>query len=144
MAIFSRPSQSNRPDSSARRGEGAGLTIIASGTTVAGDVVSDGIVKIEGAVEGTIRAGTQLLIAPGAQVRGEVFALEVIVGRDIRGGVHADERVEIQAGAIVDGDIRTQRLHIVDGGRVNGHIVMESEGASRGAEVVGSQGLTNA
>jgi cytoskeletal protein CcmA (bactofilin family) len=144
MAIFSRPSQSTRPDLSARRGDGAGLTIIASGTTVAGDVISDGIVKIEGAVEGTIRAGTQLLIAPGAQVRGDVFALEVIVGGEIRGGVHADERVEIQTGAIVDGDIRTQRLHIVDGGRVNGHIVMESEGSARGTEVFGSQGLTNA
>lgn len=146
MAIFSRPSQSNRPDLPARRGDGAGLTIIASGTTVAGDLISDGIVKIEGAVEGTIRAGTQLLIAPGAQVRGDVFALEVVVGGDIRGGVHADERVEIQAGALVDGDIHTQRIHIVDGGRVNGHVVMEPEAGARGlgSEAIGSKGLTSA
>jgi cytoskeletal protein CcmA (bactofilin family) len=146
MAIFSRPSQSSRPDLSARRGDGAGLTIIATGTTVAGDLISDGIVKIEGTVEGSIRAGTQLLIAPGAQIRGDVFALEVIVGGDIRGGVHADERVEIQSGAVVDGDIHTQRIHIVDGGRVNGHIVMEPEGANRGlgTEMLGSKGLTNA
>ncbi len=146
MAIFSRPSQSSRPDLPARRGDGAGLTIIATGTTVAGDLISDGIVKIEGTVEGSIRAGTQLLIAPGAQIRGDVFALEVIVGGDIRGGVHADERVEIQSGAVVDGDIHTQRIHIVDGGRVNGHIVMEPEGANRGlgTEMLGSKGLTNA
>ena len=146
MAIFSRPSQSSRPDLPARRGDGAGLTIIASGATVAGDLISDGIVKIEGTVEGTIRAGTQLLIAPGAQIRGDVFALEVIVGGDIRGGIHAEERVEIQSGAVVDGDIHTQRIHVVDGGRVNGHVVMEPEGANRdpGPEAMASTGLTNA
>ena len=146
MAIFSRTSQSSRPVAPARRGEGAGLTIIASGTTVAGDLMSDGIVKIEGTVEGSIRAGAQLLIAPGAVVRGDLFALEIVVGGEIRGGVHADERVEIQTGAMVDGDIHTQRIHIVDGGRVNGHIVMEPEGASRGhsSEAMGSIGLTNA
>ena len=146
MAIFSRPSQSSRPGLPARRGDGAGLTIIASGTTVAGDLISDGIVKIEGTVEGTIRAGTQLLIAPGAQIRGDVFALEVIVGGDIRGGVHAEERVEIQSGAVVDGDIHTQRIHVVDGGRVNGHVVMEPGAANRGlgSETMASPGLTNA
>jgi cytoskeletal protein CcmA (bactofilin family) len=47
---------------------------------------------------------------------------------------------------VVDGDIRTQRIHIVDGGRVNGHIVMEQEGTARGpgSGAVEAQGLTNA
>jgi cytoskeletal protein CcmA (bactofilin family) len=128
MAIFSRPTQPGRPDSPSRRNEPAGLTIIAIGTTIVGDVASEGVVKVEGNVEGTIRAGSQLLVAQGALIRGDVFASEIVAGGEIHGGVNAGERVEIQAGAMVDGDIRTPRIHIADGGRVNGQITMELPG----------------
>jgi cytoskeletal protein CcmA (bactofilin family) len=132
MAIFSsRPAQGGRPDP-ARRGEPAGLTIIAAGTTIVGDVGSEGVVKVEGTVQGTVRAATQLLVAPGALIRGDVFAPEIVAGGEIHGSVHADERAEIQAGAIVEGDIQTQRLHIAEGGRVNGQISMEPNAGERG------------
>ena len=131
MAIFSsRPAQGGRPES-ARRGEPAGLTIIAAGTTIVGDVGSEGVVKVEGTVQGTVRAATQLLVAPGALIRGDVFAPEIVAGGEIHGSVHADERAEIQAGAIVEGDIQTQRLHIAEGGRVNGQISMEPNSGER-------------
>lgn len=126
MAIFSRPQGSSRP------GEPAGLTIIAVGTTVAGDISSEGVVKVEGTVEGTVRAATQLLIAAGAVIRGDIFAAEVVAGGEVHGGIQAGDRVEIQAGALVAGDIRTQRLHIADGGRVNGQITMEPGPGERG------------
>jgi len=125
MAIFSsRPAQGGRSES-ARRGEPAGLTIIAAGTTI------EGVVKVEGTVQGTVRAATQLLVAPGALIRGDVFAPEIVAGGEIHGSVHADERAEIQAGAIVEGDIQTQRLHIAEGGRVNGQISMEPNSGER-------------
>jgi cytoskeletal protein CcmA (bactofilin family) len=132
MAIFSRTPQSGRPDAPSRRNEPAGLTIIAVGTTVVGDVASEAVVKVEGSVEGTVRAGTQLLVAPGAVIRGDVHAIEIVAGGEIHGSVSADERVEIQAGAVIAGDIRTGRLHIADGGRVNGQIIMELTGTGRG------------
>jgi cytoskeletal protein CcmA (bactofilin family) len=69
-----------------------------------------------------------LLVAQGAMIRGDVFAAEIVAGGEIHGGVNAGERVEIQAGAMVDGDIRTPRIHIADGGRVNGQITMEPPG----------------
>lgn len=127
MAIFtSKPGSPSRPDAS-------GLTIVAAGTTIVGDLISEGVVKIEGQVEGTIRAAMQLLIAPGAQIRGDIFAREIIAGGEVHGGVHAEERVEIQAGAMINGDIRTHRIHVADGGRVNGQITMEQAPAERGS-----------
>jgi cytoskeletal protein CcmA (bactofilin family) len=132
MAIFSRPTQSGRSDSATRRGDPNSLTIIAVGATIVGDIASEGVVKIEGTVQGTVRAGTQLLVAPGALIRGDVFAAEVVAGGEIHGGVNAEQRVEIQAGATIHGDIRTQRIHIADGGRVNGQISMEPGDGERG------------
>ncbi len=132
MSMFSRPAQPGRPDSVTRRGDSNSLTIIASGATIVGDVASDGVVKIEGTVQGSVRAGTQLLVAPGALIRGDVSAAEVVAGGEIQGGVNADQRVEIQAGATIHGDIRTPRIHIADGGRVNGQITMEPADGERG------------
>ena len=136
MAMFSRPTQSGRVDAAVRKGDPNSLTIIAIGATIVGDIASEGVVKIEGVVQGTVRAGSQLLVAPGAMIRGDVFAIEVVAGGEIHGGVNADQRVEIQAGAIIDGDIRTQRIHIADGGRVNGQITMEPGEGDRGHSMV--------
>lgn len=127
MAIFtSRPPQPGRTDGPVRRSDGVGLTIIAVGTTVFGDLVSDGVVKIEGSIEGSVRAGTQILVAPGAVIRGDTHAAEIVAGGEIHGAVQGGERVEIQAGAVINGDIRTQRIQIADGGRVNGQITMDA------------------
>lgn len=126
MAIFSRPGPVARPgEPGPRRPDGTGLTIIAQGTTIVGDVGSNAVVKVEGTIQGTVRAGTQLLVAHGAIIRGDVFAAEIVVGGEVHGSLHADERVEIQAGALVNGDIRTLRIHVADGSRVNGQISME-------------------
>lgn len=123
MAIFSGATK-HPGEAGSRRGEGAGLTIIAGGTTLVGDVESEGVVKIEGEVRGSVRAAGQVLIAKGGVVRGDVFTHEAVIGGEIEGAVRADERVEIQAGAVVNGDIMTQRILIADGGKVNGQLSM--------------------
>lgn len=146
MAIFSnnRPSQTGVRSESVRRGDPAGLTIIAAGTTIVGDVDSEGVVKIEGQIQGTVRAATQLLVAPGALIRGDVYAPEIVAGGEIRGSVHADSRVEIQSGALIEGDITTQRILISEGGRVNGQISMDPSGEREGRSSLQSSAVETA
>lgn len=102
----------------------SGLSIIAAGMRVEGEIVSDGVVKVEGAVVGSIRAERQVLIAKGGTVDGDIETREAIVGGEVRGAILADERVEVQPSAIVQGDIATQRIVVHDGGEVNGHLRM--------------------
>ncbi|MEP6571711.1 MAG: polymer-forming cytoskeletal protein [Gemmatimonadota bacterium] len=137
MSIFANPRGSPSGTDTGRRGENAGLSIIASGTTIIGDIETDGVVKIEGRVQGTIRAGGQVLVAKGGVIQGDVFTREAVIGGEIQGSVHAEERVEIQSGAVVSGDILTLRILIADGGRVNGVITM---GDSNGAQSSDSSG----
>jgi len=136
MSVFGKGSPA-RADQAARRGEGTGLTIIAAGTQDTGDIVSDAVVKVEGVIEGTVRAASQLLVAPGALVHGDVYAREVLVGGEVDGLIQAEERVEIQTGAQVNGDITTQRIQIQDGGRVNGQISMQLPRATEGEPAEG-------
>jgi len=102
----------------------AALSVIAVGTTIIGELNSDGVVKVEGTVTGSVRADRQVLVAKGGRIEGDVFTREAVVGGEIRGAILADERVEVQASSIIEGDITTQRILVHEGGEVNGHVRM--------------------
>lgn len=129
MAIFSqtqrtgRGSPTSKPMDERRRGEG-GLSIIGAGMTIIGDVETDGVVKVEGRVKGSVRASQQILLAPGGTVEGNLETKEAIIGGEVKGTVRAEDRVEIQASSTVLGDIVTARIAILEGGQVNGEIKM--------------------
>jgi cytoskeletal protein CcmA (bactofilin family) len=120
-----------------RRVDG-GLSIIASGTTITGDVKTDGTVKVEGEVLGNVHAGQQVLLARGSRVKGDVHSREAVIGGIVEGAIRATERVEIQATAVVQGDVTTQRIVIAEGGQVNGGLEMTKKGPPGGPELMRS------
>ncbi len=100
------------------------LSVIAPGMRVEGELVTDGVVKIEGTVVGSVRAEQQVLVARGGAVEGDIYTREAILGGEVRGSILAQERVEVQASSVVHGDISTQRIVVHEGGEVNGHVRM--------------------
>jgi cytoskeletal protein CcmA (bactofilin family) len=107
-----------------RRGEPTAVSIIGKDMTITGDLETEGVIKVEGAVRGTIRAATQVLISPGATIDGDLHTREAVIGGQVRGTIHAGERVEVQSTAVIAGDIHTTRILVVEGGQVNGEIKM--------------------
>ena len=126
MAIFTEKGHGTPETESA-------LSIIGSGVRVVGDITADGVVKVEGTVVGTIRAGRQGLVAKGGEVEGDVITREAIIGGEVRGTVLADERIEIQTSSVVHGDITSKRLLVHEGGEINGVIRMGEGGGAAGA-----------
>lgn len=125
MAMFTQPQKDGR-DSGGRAAprDGAALSIVAVGTRILGEIDCDGVLKIEGAVIGTVRAVRQVLVAKGGSIEGDVFTREAVVGGRVEGAILADERVEVQASSAVHGDITTQRIVVQEGGEVNGRVLM--------------------
>lgn len=122
MAMFNKDGngtgETRAPSSS---GEGA-LSIIAAGMKITGDIDTDGVIKIEGRVEGAIRAGRQVLIGRQGEVHGDITTREAVIGGRIQGTVTASERLEVQETAVVTGDISTKSIAVVEGGTINGHV----------------------
>jgi len=116
MAIFTEKQSGRETEAS--------LSIIGTGLRVEGDLSSDGVVKVEGTVVGTVRATRQVLVAKGGVVEGDIVTDEAIIGGEVRGGIGAQERVELQATSVVHGDITTKRLFVQEGGEINGVIRM--------------------
>jgi len=128
MAIFSNPTPESgegaKPPFNRRKGDGVPLSIIAKDMTVTGDIETQGVLKVEGRVKGTIRAAAQVIISPGATIEGDLHTKEAVVAGEIQGTITASERVELQASALVRGDIATPRIAILEGGRVTGEVNM--------------------
>jgi cytoskeletal protein CcmA (bactofilin family) len=122
MAVFSEKTPGSG-GGSVREGV-PGLSIIGAGMRVVGDISADGVVKIEGSVNGTVRAAKQVLVARGGEVDGDVISREAIIGGDVKGAIYAEERVELQATSVVHGDVHTKRLLIQEGGEMNGVLRM--------------------
>jgi cytoskeletal protein CcmA (bactofilin family) len=103
------------------QGEGS-LSIIAAGLTITGDLETDGVVKIEGKVEGSIRAGRQVLIGRQGEVRGDITTREAVIGGTVFGVVTASERVEVQGTSMITGDLHTKAIVVLEGGKINGMV----------------------
>jgi cytoskeletal protein CcmA (bactofilin family) len=115
---------SDAPGTARGGGNEARLSVLAAGTRIVGELETDGVVKIEGELEGSVRAQGQVLVAKGGLVKGDIATRQAIIAGEVHGGVFADERVELQATSHVEGDITAPRIVVEEGGRVNGHIKM--------------------
>jgi cytoskeletal protein CcmA (bactofilin family) len=132
MAVFKEPVRDAVEGS--RRGSGpASLSIIANDLTVVGDLETSGVVKVEGRVQGAVRAATQVLVSKDALIEGDIQTKEAIIGGEVSGAIRAEDRVEIQATALINGDISARRIVMLEGGRVNGEIKMDPAQGMEGA-----------
>jgi cytoskeletal protein CcmA (bactofilin family) len=124
MAMFTKDSP-EKPDARPGAPAETALSIIAFGMKVHGDIDTNGVIKIEGTIEGTIRGARQVLVGRQGEIKGDVHSREVVVGGKVDGTITASERVEIQGSSAVSGDIYTKSIVVQEGGRINGAVRMD-------------------
>lgn len=127
MGIFTNPARDEQgSELKRRRTDQIPFSIIASDMNVIGDLETQGMVRVEGRVRGTVRVGSQVLVAEGAVIEGDLHTQEAVIAGQVSGAIHARERVELQATATVLGDILTPRISIIEGARVTGEVKMDA------------------
>jgi cytoskeletal protein CcmA (bactofilin family) len=88
-------------------------TVIAKGLKIVGSVTAEGLVEVNGQIEGEIHC-TSLVIARGAHVNGTVVAERVVVDGNVEGPIQAGD-VFLKSQANIVGDIHHQSLAIEKG-----------------------------
>jgi cytoskeletal protein CcmA (bactofilin family) len=122
MAIFSKDTSPSEAPRTAPLSATTSLSIIAAGTRIEGDIDTDGVIRIEGRVEGAVRAGRQVLIGRQGEVRGDVTTREAVVGGSVHGAISASERLEVQGTSTIVGNITTKAIAVIEGGKINGTV----------------------
>lgn len=106
-------------------------SLIGAGTTVTGDVLFTGGLRIDGVVKGAVRCtdgekGGMLVISEHGTVEGEVRTAHLVVAGRIVGPVYASELVELQPKARVTGDVHYRALEMHHGAVVEGTLAHRS------------------
>jgi cytoskeletal protein CcmA (bactofilin family) len=97
-------------------------TVISEGFSLTGDIVSDGILHIEGHTSGTIKASS-VNVGPRGQVEGNIACASFHIKGSFSGTAVCGELV-IAASAVVKGHITYQLLTIGRGATVEGDLVI--------------------
>src|SRR6516225_5828220 len=104
-----------------------GGTVIGKGLKIVGSVSAEGLVEVDGRIEGNVSC-TSLVISPNAQIVGSVTAERVVVNGRVEGPIKGGD-VVLQSKAHVVGDIRHQSLTIEKGAYFDGRAA-QSHGAN--------------
>jgi cytoskeletal protein CcmA (bactofilin family) len=122
------------PRKSSRPSTATGYSVIDDQLAIAGDLNTEGTVRVDGRVEGTLHRADTLIVGVNGTVIGDVEAREVIVGGTLVGTLTVGGRVEVQASATVQGDIRAEAVLLHEGGLVHGHVAIHPAGAANALE----------
>ena len=88
-------------------------TTVSINLNIVGDVTAQGIVQVNGKVDGDIRS-EKIIIESGGLVEGCIYANELIIFGKFQGKIEAD-KVEIASSGMVSGELLYERLTIDDG-----------------------------
>lgn len=109
-------------------------TLIGEATLIKGDLVLSESVRIDGQLDGhatrSPEAQVAVVVGPTGRVSGNITATRVVVAGTVHGSIVADEEVDLQAGAVVEGDLHCKSLRIEHGARLLCRVVTSAHPAA--------------
>ena len=115
-------------------------SIVGSETKFNGDCRVEGTIRVDGEFEGKLEVSKVIIIGKSGVVKGEVKSSEVVVGGRVMGTIQGENRVELQAGAHVEGDIRTKSLIVDEGVFFDGQCKMKDDRV-KDLKVIDTEGI---
>lgn len=101
-------------------------SLIAHGTRIEGQLLFTEGLRIDGEVQGDVRATAEqpslLVVSESARVEGAVHADHVIVNGAVHGPIHAAELLELQPKARIVGDVVYKALEMHQGAIISGQM----------------------
>ncbi len=91
-------------------------SIIGKGCMINGTIeVQEGTLRIDGCSEGTINCPGTLIVGKSGKVRADIKVKNAVIGGTVLGNIEAREKIELQTGSRLEGDIKTTSLVIDEG-----------------------------
>lgn len=94
-------------------------TVLGEGTILKGDLVSTGIIRLDGKFGGSVNGGS-IIIGKAAVVEADIKCVDMIIYGKVKGNVTADKNVEIQPSGELIGNLKASSSNIMKGARFVG------------------------
>lgn len=100
-------------------------TIIAKGMTFTGTLHGEGVIQVEGTVEGEIELQGSVIVTTTGLIRGPITVDVIRVAGCVEGNIDARDHLRLEKTGDIEGDITAASLVVEDGGRLNGRSTMK-------------------
>lgn len=102
-------------------------TVIAKDLVVSGRLSGEGVVQIEGTVEGEVCLKGYVIVTSTGRVKGPIEADVIRVAGQVEGSLTSHDHVQLERTGTIVGDVTTVSFVIENGGRLNGRTTMVPE-----------------
>jgi cytoskeletal protein CcmA (bactofilin family) len=106
--------------------ESPSINLIGAGTIINGDVKSNGDIRIDGTLTGSVNAKGKLVVGSTGNVEGEIICQNADFSGIIKAQVTVSELLSLKATAKLTGDVTTNKLAIEPGALFSGSCTMNN------------------
>ncbi len=100
------------------------ISIVGPGMRIIGDCETSGTIRVEGVVEGSIRAGKAVVIGKEGTVQGDITTQDAVISGTVMGTLIVESRLELQSSCKIQGEVQATRLQLEEGAVLNGTVNM--------------------
>lgn len=93
--------------------------VIGKKTSIIGDIHSEGDFRIDGTVEGSIRAEGRVIIGKDGVVKGLIECTNADIEGDVSGNISVSEMLTLKSTAIIHGEVVIGKLTVEPGASFN-------------------------
>jgi cytoskeletal protein CcmA (bactofilin family) len=107
--------------------EGRINSILGKGCKFTGTIEVEGTLRIDSEFDGVVNCPETLVVGKTGVVKAEINVKNAVIGGKVVGNITATNKIELQSGSHIEGDINTHRLVIDEGVFFEGSCKMGSE-----------------
>ena len=99
---------------------------IQEGTTITGDITSNGTIRVDGILKGNLNIEGKVVLGQKGQIEGDILCANCDIEGFVKGKLIIKELLSLRMTAKVFGEIKTVKLHIEPGAVFTGTCNMDS------------------
>ena len=98
--------------------------LIGNGTVFKGDIESNGDIRIDGKLIGSVKSNGKVSIGPTGIIEGDLTCKQAEISGNVKGNIHTEELTALKSTSVVEVDLTTKQLLIEVGAQFTGKCIM--------------------
>src|SRR5882757_5840423 len=109
---------------------GTSTSLIGAGTSMKGDITSNGDLRIDGTLVGNIHCSAKVVIGANGVVQGDINGQQADIMGKVTGTIKVKDLLQLKGGSMVNGNLQAAKLQIEPTANFNGECHMAPQPAS--------------
>lgn len=103
------------------------INLLGAGTTITGDILAEGDIRIDGTLKGNLNAKGRVVIGTTGLIDGEIKCQTAEIAGTLQGKINVQNLLSLKGSSKLNGDIVTGKLSIEPGAAFSGSCQMNGQ-----------------